>query len=287
MEAVDANLRDRYNSVDSRPPGTALSCKYFSLKVVEDRMLVSRISVAAVMLIVSTTISIAQTPIESPNWQGAYAGINGGLLQLNDNGTNFCTTTNAGNYNCGTSTPASDILTTSYLLGGQVGYNYTYGHLVVGLETDFQRSSLSNNHVELLETVFSPQFGPSQFSSAASEKLSWIGTTRARVGFPSGRTLVYATGGLAYAHVDLATETKYNNIADYRGRNSLITTGWTLGGGIEWLLSKHSTVRAEALYYDLGNIAVDGRSPNLPQFVDGRDFQLHGTIVRAALNYKF
>ena len=158
---------------------------------------------------------------------------------------------------------------------------------MLGLETDFQRSWLSGVQVEQLITTFQPGVISNPFTYTASERLTWIGTTRARVGVPIGRTLVYGTGGLAYGRVELATSTTYNTFADYRGSESLIAKGWALGGGAEFLLTDHATVRAEAIHYDLGKITIDGRSPNLPQFTESREFQIRGTILRAALNYRF
>ena len=57
--------------------------------------------------------------------------------------------------------------------GGQVGYNWRFGGLVVGLEGDFQGSSQS--------LTDSATIGGVAFTG--SEKLPWFATARGRIGF--------------------------------------------------------------------------------------------------------
>jgi len=98
--------------------------------------------------------------------------------------------------------------------GGQIGYNYQIGSFVIGLETDIQWADTDQD----IDAVFVPATGfvgtfvPGVFNSNAPE---WWGSVRARAGVAFDRVLVYATGGLAYTD------------------NS---TGWALGGGVEWAL---------------------------------------------------
>jgi len=89
--------------------------------------------------------------------------------------------------------------------GGQVGVNYQYGGYVIGAEGDAGWADWEGA------------------DSAASLRL--------RAGFASGRFLVYATGGLAFADFD--------------------NLGWVAGGGLEYALSDHWTVGAEYLYYEI------------------------------------
>jgi outer membrane immunogenic protein len=98
--------------------------------------------------------------------------------------------------------------------GGQIGYNYQIGSFVVGLETDIQWADTDQDQdvVFIPATGFVGTFVPGVFNSNAPE---WWGSVRARAGVAFDRVLVYATGGLAYTD------------------NS---TGWTVGGGVEWAL---------------------------------------------------
>src|SRR6202042_2626124 len=89
-----------------------------------------------------------------------------------------------------------------FIGGGQAGYNWQTGAFVLGVETDFDGTTVSKN------TNFSsaPFGGPGLFAGDvlnvnAKASLDWLGTTRARLGFvatPDNRLMIYATGGVAY-----------------------------------------------------------------------------------------
>src|SRR5271157_379979 len=92
---------------------------------------------------------------------------------------------------------------TGFIGGGQAGYNWQTGAFVLGVETDFDGSSLSRSH-----SVIGPGFVDpvlvtrNDFLTAnGSQRLDWLGSTRARVGFvatPDNRLMFYGTGGFAY-----------------------------------------------------------------------------------------
>jgi outer membrane immunogenic protein len=46
-----------------------------------------------------------------------------------------------------------------------------------------------------------PVSGPASYT--ASEKLSWLGTTRGRLGLAFDRLLIYGTGGVAYGNTSV------------------------------------------------------------------------------------
>ena len=97
--------------------------------------------------------------------------------------------------------------------GGQIGYNYQIGSFVIGLETDIQWADTDQDEtVAFLPAGVPGTFVPGEFRSNLSD---WFGTVRARAGVAFDRVLVYATGGLAYTDD---------------------TTGWVVGGGVEWAL---------------------------------------------------
>ena len=79
--------------------------------------------------------------------------------------------------------------------GGQLGYNRQLSnHVVVGLETDAQWSGIKASH--------QASNGPGAFTvTDIGNGLDWFGTTRARLGWASGSTLTYVTGGVAYGDV--------------------------------------------------------------------------------------
>ena len=87
--------------------------------------------------------------------------------------------------------------------------------------------------------------------------LSWLGTTRGRVGFvatPDNRLMIYATGGVAYG----GGSTNFNVFdattgAFWTGSPSSTRVGWTIGGGVEYAVTNNITIKGEYLYADLGS----------------------------------
>jgi outer membrane immunogenic protein len=116
---------------------------------------------------------------------------------------------------------------------------------------------------------------------------------RARLGFVYGRTLIYGTGGVAFAGAETSIDVVGPGY-DAWGRKSETLVGWTVGGGLEWLIAQNWTVRAEYLYYrfdDVGGI-LEGEqmtscNPACAHTTDGfgGDLDLH--TVRMGVNYKF
>jgi len=134
--------------------------------------------------------------------------------------------------------------------GGLVGYNHRIGPLfVVGLETDFQGTSLSGRGPDLL---------------GGARTLPWFGTVRGRAGVTGfdSRVLFYGTGGFAYGETSGA-----------------VREGWTAGGGVEWAFAPHWSVKTEYLFTDLGK--GGGRDPGAAR--GGADFH----TVRVGVNYHF
>jgi outer membrane immunogenic protein len=125
--------------------------------------------------------------------------------------------------------------------------------------------------------------------------MDWFGTLRARIGvtpFADQRMLVYITGGLAYGRVetDHSLEVAGAN-AGYRGSSSGWELGGTVGGGLEWAMGRGWTLKAEYLYYDLGDRDDRGRPFNLspaplPEFGTNMHYDLNGHIARVGINYQ-
>jgi outer membrane immunogenic protein len=165
--------------------------------------------------------------------------------------------------------------------GGQVGYNFQFNpSIVVGVETDFQGSSIGNNdksqaapfYLSPLSAAGAPGLlVPLASIGGGHAGIDWIGTVRGRAGWlvtPS--LLIYGTAGFAYAGV-------------YAGNYDNTRTGWTAGGGLEWLVAPNISVKAEYLYADLSSGGTTGG------FGWNYGYHLHPelNIVRAGVNYHF
>lgn len=175
--------------------------------------------------------------------------------------------------------------------GGQIGYNWQLpSGWVVGVEADLQLSGIKGSDTQT-ET---PQFFEAT-STTISKKIDWYGTMRARAGYLlNPQWLVYATGGLAYGETSLGFHTENTEFgcipkgticADTS--SSGVRLGWTIGAGVETMLSSKWSVKAEYLYVDLGKRSFDAEtSTSVPLFFS-TSAKYHEQIVHVGLNYHF
>ena len=200
---------------------------------------------------------IAPPPVFT--WTGFYVGLNAGAafrVGNNNNNNGFF----AGNNNGGNST--------GFVGGGQVGYNWQSGAIVWGLETDAQyRSNIGNG----ANNGF--------FNGGNSNNGGFYGTTRGRLGYAfSPMVMAYITGGAAYGNVanngfnPFGFGFNTNNGSNFR-------LGWTGGAGVEFAMTPNWSIKAEALYNDLG------RSNQNAFF--GNNTRNTFVVARLGVNYKF
>ena len=90
-------------------------------------------------------------------------------------------------------------------------------------------------------------------------KEDWIATIRGRAGFlVTPAFLLYATGGLAFAHVQTASAVAFTVTPDlYAGGYDETRVGYTVGGGGEWMIAPKWSIKAEYLFVDLGKQTVN------------------------------
>ena len=153
-----------------------------------------------------------------PSWAGFYLGVNGGYggnsgLRFRED-VFFPTPTRRAHVN-----PYSVITGTDTIAGGfgggQLGYNFQFGSLVLGVEADLQGSNIAGSGAN---AIFNPLAGgccnpdfaclPSYSSCPGGVPggvcagrndldVDWFGTVRGRLGYAFGNTLLYGTGGFA------------------------------------------------------------------------------------------
>jgi outer membrane immunogenic protein len=187
-----------------------------------------------------------------------------------------------------------------FIGGGQAGYNWQTGAFVLGVETDFDWTSLSRSRTLIGPTFLDPVFlTQNDFLTAnGSVRLDWLGSTRARVGFvatPDNRLMVYGTGGFAYggASAHLNVFDQVDGFFWQSGSRSTTRTGWTLGAGVEYAFTNNWIIGAEYLYYNLGSRHII-TAPNLAaaNFFGSAVFSdtkvnFDGSVLRARVSYKF
>ena len=80
------------------------------------------------------------------------------------------------------------------------------------------------------------------------ERIKSIITVRARLGHTMGNSLLYVTGGAAWANAE-----RFVNLFGTTGTASATHTGWVIGLGIEHAFSNRWSGKIEYLYHDLGS----------------------------------
>lgn len=142
--------------------------------------------------------------------------------------------------------------------------------------------------------------------------VNWFGTARGRVGYLATPTLLlYGTAGLTYGGVYanvrqsafLTTTTRAAPAGNgvYSGAPTSVTQsffgggnknqtniGWNAGGGLEWMFKDNWSFKAEAIYWNLGNLNVVSATVS-PAGATSSNVRVNyqGVIGRAGVNYHF
>jgi len=239
-----------------------------------------------------------KAPVYAPpaplfTWTGFYLGVNAGGI-FGSQG-NFQTIGTPGFIGLGPTLVPGSLGTNNngFIGGGQIGYNWQFGATVIGLEADFDGTTLSKSaSFTSAATVLG-----TTLTTSANAKLDYLGTVRGRLGFvPMDRLLIYGTGGLAYGDVKTTTSVVPNAVPGglWSGSSSSVRTGYAVGAGLEYAVTNNFTLRGEYLYYDLGNTTTSALGNGLIRGIaplNGIDYisqvREAGSIVRAGANYKF
>jgi outer membrane immunogenic protein len=147
-----------------------------------------------------------------PTWAGFYIGAVGGYAGTDSNNNGL------------------DLKGGS--AGGTIGYNWQQGPVVFGLEADALWADISGS-------AFVPGFG------GVSSKIQDMGTVRGRLGYTFGPSLLYVTGGYAWADNKITS-------AFFNSSDSQVHSGWTVGAGAEYMFAPKWSVKAEYLYKSFG-----------------------------------
>jgi outer membrane immunogenic protein len=134
--------------------------------------------------------------------------------------------------------------------GGQVGCDYQFaGGWVIGFRDMFDGTSNKK----------SGTFGSGPYAGdVANFNNQWFDTLTARVGYAVVPTwLLYFQGGAAWGH----TSTNVTAGGVQIGQTSNTRTGWTIGGGVEWMFAPHWSAFLEGNYMDFGSTSGTAVTP--------------------------
>ncbi len=118
--------------------------------------------------------------------------------------------------------------------------------------------------------------------------MNWLGTIRDRAVVSMGDLLVFATAGVAWTDMSYTASDEYlDPDPDEIGTVDFSDMGWAFGGGAEYALNEHFSVKADVLFITF-NDEID-TSDLVPSDSDDVDFvELENMFVaRAGLNYNF
>jgi opacity protein-like surface antigen len=235
------------------------------------------------------------TPV---NWTGFYAG---GFF-----GVDYGTTDNRF---VGSPGPdGSKIWSVGALGGGEVGYNYQVNKWVFGVEGDIGGANIKGGRTCGAETGIDPvthfliagAFSPAFF--ACTDKMNWVATATARVGYAYERTLFYVKAGAAFTNDRMTANcivaapggnppcTNQAGVAIATFGASSNRAGFTIGYGTEFDLGHNWSAKAEYDYIDFGRktmLASDGTTflsdhPTTSQVKIGVNYHFSGPGVVVA-----
>jgi len=159
------------------------------------------------------------------NWSGFYVGAMGGYAFDSDNGGGFG--------------------------GGTIGYNWQFSgsQFVFGIEVDAAGASIKESQAAIVNGAV----------STVEDKMDALGSVTGRVGVAVDAALFYAKGGYAWANNKLSASAPGFAVSD-----SHVHSGYTIGGGIEYMFAPNWSAKAEYMFthlegqtYNLGGLAID------------------------------
>jgi outer membrane immunogenic protein len=263
------------------------------------------------------------------SWNGFYVGLNGGGISTSNRiattGVDFGVPTLFGEVSSAAALAATNVIPSNrrmgFIGGAQVGYNWQWNNrFVVGTESDFQGTLFGGNcnnngfgglggfggfggnncgGTAINIVPIAGFFGSSVINQqAVSGNLNYLSTSRVRAGFlATDSLLIYATGGVAIGRVSVNSSI-LSSFIPFAGttpgfsvlNDSRLRGGFVGGGGLEWMFLPNWSIKAEALYYDLGTSRVSQFLQQTSVVVMANtgattSWRNNGVIIRAGLNY--
>jgi outer membrane immunogenic protein len=267
-----------------------------------------RIAIAAFLIAAPLGIaSAADMPVKAPapppppafDWNGFYIGAYAGAAWMDQANTSDpcnlfflggCVIGVNGNFT-GVPTAVYD-MKSSFNGGGRIGYNWQpTPYTLLGLENDFGYLHLKGS---ALMDPLAPFFG----AEVATTKLGdWYDAYTARVGAVDGHGMFYLKGGGATAKYATGVVFTPSAIPPPVTLNTTTTktlSGWAAGGGVEYGIDMHWSVRAEYLVLGLArNVTNCGTEfvGGVPLPVPGPSCSVTHTpdvqTITVGLNYRF
>jgi outer membrane immunogenic protein len=226
-----------------------------------------------------TLVTKAPAAVLAYRWTGCYLGANVGAASDRATFADF-------NPLFPSSLDLGSARATSALGGGQIGCDYQAGNWVFGLQGMGEATSLRGTS-HYLPGPTDPRLNNIYDTSS---RISSLVTATARLGYAiQPQVLIYAKAGGAWMRSTLDYTVNGMGVTfPYTGSET--RTGWTAGGGVEFLIAPNWSVFAEYNYIDFGakTVSLQGNGGAVPPGAT-QPIQVNHRIDTAmfGVNYRF
>jgi outer membrane immunogenic protein len=155
-----------------------------------------------------------------------------------------------------------------FLGGGEIGANYQWKMLVVGVEGDFNWTGLNGGSSDSI-------------GDSISTNTQWTSTITGRVGAAFDRLLVYGKGGVAFAR----DQSSFTDLAGNSASSNLTRTGWTAGLGLEYGITRNWSAKIEYDYLAFGSQPLNFTTATPTTFSSSG--RLDVQEIKAGVNFRF
>lgn len=179
---------------------------------------------------------------------------------------------------------SQDLGTSGFEAGGVIGYNYQFNKWVVGVEASGAYLWLNDSyHFDGLSVS-------NTYDGDTSLKTHYLATFGPRLGYAFCKWLPYITGGVAFGDIDFRQEffiPVENGIFNQGGSTSEDQVGWMVGGGLQYAIADHWSVRGQYQFVDLGSVSFDSAFSTNPTYTGHHEASLREHNASFAIIYGF
>ena len=159
-----------------------------------------------------------------------------------------------------------------FLGGGQVGFNWQTGPVVIGVEADASATNLKGTGPCLIGIL------------VCKTEVNWMSTITGRVGFTADKALVYVKAGGAWA--DFQSNASILGVQIVNQNDGSSRWGTTIGTGVEYAFTSNWSAKLEYNYLHFGK-----HTESFNTVLGGAPIQIDLThdihAVKFGINYRF
>jgi|SRR5215467_380097 len=279
------------------------------------KLLLAGVATSALMIGHSGNAADLQPALKAPpapapvwSWTGCFVGaqVGWGWQRNNVAQTQFNTLTSGGVLRIFSSASSGHVDSSGGVFGGQLGCDYQFaGGFVVGVQGTFLGTDINglvqDPHNGTRQTVNPPGAGltPNTFGGGSiGVRTRNLASVTGRLGWAgwSPQTLVYVRGGGAWIDTQLDMRSAAAFVGNVFPSAPIFDTrysGWTVGGGFEWMIFNNWSAFVEGNYYKFNNktLFAIGGTPHVGPGVNifGRtvDSDVKIATVSVGVNYRF